>query len=93
MTKKEQMTLEEAYKIVREHENKLYWDGVNKELDSYLKQYPEGATIELYNIERCDDMEMLLNQRGYRTDSWFNGENISVMLKFSKKKTRKKKAK
>lgn len=87
------MTLEEAYKIVQEHEDKLYWDGVNKELDTYLKKYPEGATVELHNIERCDDMEMLLKQRGYNATSWFNAENMSVMLKFRKKQSRKKKEK
>ena len=90
MTKKEQMTLEEAYRIVHEHENKLYWDGLNKELDTYLEQYPEGSTVEVDNIEKSKDMETLLKQRGYRTYSWWDWQNISVMLKFSKKKSKKK---
>ena len=93
MTKKEQMTIEEAYKIVKEHENKLYWDGLNKELDTYLKKHPKCATVELHNIERCEDMETLLKERGYNATSWFNARNMSVMLKFSKKQTKKTKDK
>lgn len=93
MTKKEQMTIEEAYKIVEEHENKLYWDGLNKEVDTYLKKHPKGSTIELHNIQKCDDTEILLQQRGYNTTSWFNAENMSVMLKYSKKQTKKTKDK
>ena len=93
MTKKEQMTLEEAYKIVQEHENKLYWDGLNEELDTYLKKHPKGWTVELHNIERCEDMETLLKERGYNADSWFNAQNMSVMLKYSKKQTKKTKDK
>lgn len=93
MTKKEQMTLEEAYKIVQAHENKLYWDELNKELDTYLEKYPECATVELHNIKRCEDMETLLKERGYNATSWFNAQNMSVMLKFSKKQSRKKKEK
>lgn len=89
MTKKEQMTLEEAYKIVQAHENKLYWDGLNKELDTYLKRYPRGGTVELHNIQRCEDMETLLKERGYIATSWFNGQNMSVMLRFRKKQSKK----